>query len=73
MDGYAMINVATNVVENLIAWDGVSPYSPPDGYILVKVEDPQVTTSWLYVDGQFVSPITEPQPLVEGGPVLLAE
>jgi hypothetical protein len=73
MNSYAMINMDTNVVENLIAWDGIVSYSPPEGYFLVKIEDPQVNISWLYVDGQFISPIPEPIQLTENGPVLLAD
>lgn len=31
MNNYAVINSQTKIVENIISWDGVSPWSPPDG------------------------------------------
>ena len=34
MNRYAVIN-SSNVVVNVIIWDGVSPWSPPSGCIVV--------------------------------------
>jgi hypothetical protein len=28
---YAIVDDATKVVQNIIIWDGVSPYTPPTG------------------------------------------
>jgi hypothetical protein len=62
MSGYAMVNNQTNVVDNAIVWDGVTPYTPPDGYTLVKIPDPNDTEptpgiGWLYVNGAFVETV----------------
>jgi len=65
MNNYAMVNNQTNVVDNTIVWDGVTPYTPPDGYALVELPAPSETepmpgAGWSYVDGVFVEPVVSP-------------
>lgn len=38
MNKYAIIN-QSNIVENIIVWDGVSQWSPPEGCTLVPIEN----------------------------------
>ena len=59
MNNYAMVNSSTKIVENIIDWDGVSDYSPPDGYILVRIVDEYVNPGWIY-DGDSLVPPPEP-------------
>lgn len=33
---YAVVITATGVVDNVILWDGVTPYNPGDAYTLVQ-------------------------------------
>lgn len=54
-----MVNNQTNRVDTAIAWDGVTPYTPPEGYTLVQVPEPNETEptpgiGWFYIDGAFV-------------------
>ena len=39
MGRYAMVVTATGVVDNIILYDGVSPFTPPAGIELVEVDD----------------------------------
>lgn len=52
---YAIVNTTTNVVENVIIWDGETAYEPNAGYIVVEAPD-QVSIDWLYANGEFQSP-----------------
>jgi len=61
---YALID-ATSVVANLIEWDGIQPYTPQQGYILLPVNDHLVNIGYTYVDGTFQAPIIEDTPPVE--------
>jgi len=63
MSNYAMLNNETSRVDNVIVWDGVSEYTPPEGYTLVEIPAPSETEptpgeGWSYVDGAFVEAIT---------------
>lgn len=56
MDSYAVVNSESKVI-NIIIWDGVSPYSPPDGFQLIKSDTAIIGWEW---DGQsFVNPQPE--------------
>lgn len=55
---YAIVNV-DNVVENIIVWDEVSEWRPPDGRVLVKAEDVMCDIGWHHKDGAFVNPNLE--------------
>lgn len=39
MSKFAIINSETNIVENKIKWDGVTPYKINDGYYLSEIKD----------------------------------
>lgn len=56
MSNYAMVNNETNRVDNVIVWDGVTPYAPPEGYTLVEIPETEPTPGigWFYIDGAFV-------------------
>ena len=61
--------VQDGVVVNVIEWDGVTPYTPPEGCELHWCEQtPGI--GWLWVDGAAVDPNPppppEPVPLPEG-------
>lgn len=53
---YAVIDSQTNVVENVIVWDGVSPWTPPAGYYTAPIGDSGAGIGWSYINGTFVSP-----------------
>lgn len=54
---YAIVNDASKVVENIIVWDGVSPYTPPAGTTLVKVDGIPCDIGWIQQpDGSFAPP-----------------
>ena len=63
---YAMVQ--NGVVVNVIDWDGVAPYAPPEGCELYVWEGP-VSIGWAWVDGAPVDPNPPPEPVVmpEGG------
>jgi hypothetical protein len=50
---YAMVQ--GGVVVNIIDWDGVTPYTPPEGCELYPWEG-QINIGWLWVDGAPVDP-----------------
>ena len=54
---YAVINSETNIVEGIIIWDGVTPWTPPVGCYVEPVGDSGAGIGWSYIDGQFVPPI----------------
>ncbi len=61
MANYAIINIETGIVENVSVWDGIEPWSPPDGYI--AIETTTAGPGWSYADGEFFPPpIPEPTP-----------
>ena len=53
---YAVINSETNIVENVILWDGVSPWAPPAGCYAEPIGDSGAGIGWSYINGQFVPP-----------------
>ena len=64
-----MVNTETRLIENAIVWDGVSNYSPPDGYTLVELPTPVegVATpiiGWSYINGAWVEPPSPPAPKI---------
>lgn len=72
MHNYAWVNKTTNRIDNVIHWDGESPYTPPEEYDLVELPDIQgewstATIGWSYVNGQFVEP---PRPAEPEAPVI---
>jgi hypothetical protein len=54
---YAVVDEATKVVVNMIVWDGVTPYNPPQGTTLVNVTDTPCGMGWIeQPDGTFAPP-----------------
>lgn len=63
MKKFAWINLANNIVENIIAYDGVTPIDLPDGIVLIEYPEEGIKGSWCmmgpgwsYIDGQFIEP-----------------
>lgn len=51
---YAIVDDLTKIVLNLIRWDGVTPFTPPDGASLVNVTDVLCDIGWIQQpDGTF--------------------
>lgn len=59
---YAIIR--NNIVENIIVWDGVSPYTPPEGTILVQTDTAGIGWTYDSATGEFTPPA---EPAIEGG------
>lgn len=55
MPKYAVIN-ADNIVENIIVWDEVSQWTPPEGRYIIKVEDVFCSIGWEYKANEFNDP-----------------
>ena len=55
MKRYAIIN-SDNVVENVVLWDEVSQWSPPERRSTIKVEDVVCGIGWVYDNGGFANP-----------------
>ena len=53
---YAVINSETNIVENVIVWDGESHWAPPAGYYIEEIGDSCAGIGWSYINGQFAPP-----------------
>ena len=53
---YLVIN-AQGYVENIIIWDGVSPYSEPNKTVMLESNAPIGTTfGWQLVNGEWIAP-----------------
>lgn len=44
---YALVNTA-NVVSNIVLWDGVTPWTPPDGETAIRVGDQMCDLGYTY-------------------------
>lgn len=55
MKRYAIVN-PDGVVENMIIWDEVSQWTPPEGHTMVKAEEVLCDIGWKYENGAFVRP-----------------
>ena len=54
MSRYAVIEVSTGLVVNVIIWDGESLWTPPEGCIAVATLVANI--GWTYIDGEFAPP-----------------
>jgi hypothetical protein len=54
---YAVINSETNIVENVILWDGVTPWTPPSKCYTVLIGNSGAGIGWSYINKQFVAPV----------------
>jgi hypothetical protein len=63
MKNYAIIDL-TNIVINVVVWDGLPPWTPPQDCIAVVIpKGSSAGINWTYVDGEFIAP-PEPEPEV---------
>lgn len=63
MDIYAVINSANTVI-NVVVWDGLPPWAPPQNCIAVVIpKGSSAGIGWSYIDGEFIAP-PEPEPEV---------
>ena len=69
MGTYALINVATGIVEMMIDWDGNAGWAPEDGYIVI--ESYTAAAGWLYVGGELIAP--PPPPVIPPTPQEILE
>jgi|NOAtaT_7_FD_contig_31_7043877_length_310_multi_2_in_0_out_0_2 hypothetical protein len=46
-EDYALIN-SENVVVNMVLWDGVTPWTPPDGCTPIKINSQPCDIGWIY-------------------------
>jgi hypothetical protein len=54
---YAIVDDVTKVVQGVILWDGVTPYTPPVGTTLVNVDGIFCGPGWIQQpDGSFLPP-----------------
>jgi hypothetical protein len=68
MGTYAVVDLATGIVVNMIEWDGSPGWAPEEGQI--AIESYTATMGWLYVDGQLVAP--PPPPVIPPTPEEIA-
>lgn len=68
---YAVINQQSNIVDNVILWDGVSDWRPPVGFYVQSLEGTEAGIGWTYTSGKFIDtrPVPEPEPDPEQGGV----
>ena len=61
-----MVQNSTNIVENIIEWDGEALYTPPEGTFLVAIHG-ACNTRWLYdpATDTFTNPNPSPRPSPE--------
>ena len=50
---YAIINELTLICENVILWDGVSLWTPPEGTFVVEIENIGIGDEVELVDGEY--------------------
>jgi hypothetical protein len=60
---YAVINSQTNVVENTIVWDGVAPWTPPDGCYVELIGDSGAGIGWTFANNEWITPAPQPETL----------
>lgn len=61
MSYYAVVNTTTDIVDNIIVWDGVTEYDPGEGYILVETDSAGI--GWSYAAG-----VLSPPPVIPPTP-----
>lgn len=59
IESYAIVNTSGLVV-NVVLWDGVSPWFPPDGLTAIRAGDSGAGVGWNYADGVFSNPDATP-------------
>lgn len=51
---YAVLNVETNIVENIILWDGETNWTPPINTYILPLEGTEAGIGWKFEGGVFV-------------------
>ena len=51
----------TNVVDNVIVWDGVTPWTPPENTEVFNVENVRAGIGYTYENGVFTAPLNTEQ------------
>ena len=63
MKTYACINQDTNIVENVIVWDGITEYTPEEGHYLVEIPvGVDGGIECIYQNGEFIRPTPPDEP-----------
>lgn len=62
-DTYVVVDTAAGIVVNIIIWDGVAEWSPPDGCIAIQSDTAQI--GWTYSDGVLTAPAVVPPTAAE--------
>jgi hypothetical protein len=53
---YALIEIATGRVDNVILWDGEAYFPAPEGCELIALGDVICDIDWIYANGTFTAP-----------------
>ena len=61
MARYALIDKTSNIVLNVIEWDGVTDYQPPDGMFVNPIGD-RGGIGWIWNGSEWIEPLVEPPP-----------
>jgi len=64
VNDYAVIN-SDGKITNVVLWDGVSEWSPPDGSTAIKINDSGAGIGWTYNKGVFTLPPAPEVPMEE--------
>ena len=49
--------VKNNIVENIVMWNGITPFNPGEGATLVEINNlPKTKIGYTYTNGYFVAP-----------------
>lgn len=51
---YAVINSETNIVENVVLWDGKSEWQPPAGTYTQSLTGTEAGIGWEFKNGVFI-------------------
>jgi hypothetical protein len=64
MSTYAVVSSVTNICDNIVSWDGVTPWSPPPDHYAVEDNDGAGSIGWTYdpATGQWTAPPPPPPP-----------
>ena len=63
MNRYAIVDKITGFVDNVVLWDGIVDWEPPEGYQAIHTENETVGPKWTYLNGTFTAPVIEiPKP-----------
>jgi hypothetical protein len=62
MKKYAIIDKTTGFVDNVILWDGIVDWEPPEGYQAMHIENEAIGPNWTYLNGTFTEPVIERVP-----------